>query len=243
MTPIRVAFLELRLSACTPGDMRRVAFVGQKGGSGKSTLAIATAVEAMRRNLRVVIVDLDRQGTCRDFGAAARQSGTESPPVVSVAPEDVDEIVSSLSSSYDLAVIDTPGRESSAGRSALMLCDLAVIPVQPSPADLWASAETFTVCRKAVGVRPELVVRPLVSRADARRRFSKDIVQTLCDAGMQPLETVIHDRADFPASMAMGCGPTVFAPEGKAAEEARHLVDEIFALLNIEPAEDHRAAV
>lgn len=213
--------------------MKRLAFVGQKGGSGKSTLSIAAALEAMTRGLRVAILDLDRQGTCRDFGAAARVGEYPCPPVISVDAEDLEEVLSSFEDSYDLAVIDTPGRESSAGRASLMLCHVAVIPVQPSPADLWASAETFAVCRRALGLRPGLVVRSVVSRADARRRFSKEVINTLSTAGISPLKTVIHDRADFPASMAMGHGPTGFAPEGKAAAEVRGLVDELFALLGV----------
>lgn len=213
--------------------MRCLAFVGQKGGSGKSTLSIATALEAMQRGLRVVLLDLDRQGTCRDFGAAARAGDLPSPTVVSVDAADLPEVVESMGDSYDLAIIDTPGRESSAGRASLMLCHVAVVPVQPSPADLWATSETFAVCRKALGLRPDLIVKPVVSRADARRRFSKEVVETLSAAGMKPLNTIIHDRADFPASMAMGSAPTSYASDGKAAAEIRELVDEIFSLLSI----------
>jgi len=223
--------------------MRRIAFCGQKGGSGKSSLSVFAACEFSRRGHRVVLLDLDPQGTARDFEKAARAHGHQCPSVLGVHPEQVSEVLSSLSR-YDLAIFDCPGREvgglnvegrtTSLVKTLAMLVDAVLVPVQPSPADLWGNADTLRTLRRASGVRPELFVATVVNRADARRKFAKEIVEQLELAGVEPLGQVIHDRVDFPAALSMGEGLHEYNADGKAAAEIGTLVSELEKGLKME---------
>lgn len=223
-------FLGPAASPCYLARVHRISLVSSKGGASKSTLTIAIATEAARRGLRSAIVDLDPQATCRAFASAARAGGHACPDVLQLA-EEVEQVLAKLGDAYDLVVIDTPGRESQLGRLAMMLSDVVLVPVQASPVDLWATASTLAAARKAQGLRPNLVVRTVVSRADARRRFTREAVDTLSQTGVEPLTTIVHDRADFVAAIADGQGVTTFAPDSRAAAEVRALVDEVLALL------------
>lgn len=206
--------------------------IGQKGGSGKSTLATALAAEYQRRGLRTLLVDLDRQGTARDWAALAAESGHEHPHTIAAGPGFAD-VLESLQGAYDVGIFDLPGRESQLGREAMLAADVALVPLAPSPADVWAASETLTMARQARGLRPALVVRTVVSRADARRRYTRELAAMLAEGDAPPLESVIHDRSDFIAAMAAGQGPTTYAPESKAAEEVRALADEVAELAKL----------
>jgi chromosome partitioning protein len=47
--------------------MKVISFVTQKGGSGKTTLAINCAVAAVKTNKKVLILDMDAQGTAESW--------------------------------------------------------------------------------------------------------------------------------------------------------------------------------
>jgi len=223
--------------------MRQIAFCGQKGGSGKSSLSVFTACEFSRRGHRVVLLDLDPQGTARDFEKAARSNGHPCPSVLGVHPEQITEVLSSLSG-YDIVVFDCPGREvgglsveghtTSLVKTLAMLVDAVLVPVQPSPADLWGNADTLRTLRRASGIRPELFVATIVNRADARRKFAREVVEQLELAGVEPLSQVIHDRVDFPAALSMGEGLHDYNATGKAALEIEALVTELVSGLKME---------
>lgn len=147
-------------------------------------------------------------------------------------------------SGYDLAIFDCPGREvgglnvegrtTSLVKTLAMLVDAVLVPVQPSPADLWGNADTLRTLRRASGVRPELFVATVVNRADARRKFAKEVVEQLELAGVEPLGQVIHDRVDFPAALSMGEGLHEYNADGKAAAEIGNLVSELEKGLKME---------
>src|SRR6266516_4465985 len=115
-----------------------VSLVGQKGGTGKSLLAINLAVLAQAEDLKTCIVDLDPQGTVRDWYASR---SAETPAVL--ASHQVPEIELALgrlrSSGFELVIIDTPGTDPYATRGAMAAADLCLVPLRPSGADLNAT--------------------------------------------------------------------------------------------------------
>ena len=204
--------------------MRVITFASGKGGCGKSTTAVALAGEAVRRGLRVVVIDLDRQRSALDWRAVEAEGARAE---VIGAGAGFSSVLESLRDAFDLAILDTPGRESAIGREAMLASDDVLIPCQPSPLDLWAAGETIAVARQARGLRPSLRARTLVTRADARRRLSREIVSALEATDAPPLTTVIHDRADYPSAVAVGMAPAMYRPDGQAATEIAALADEL----------------
>ena len=81
----------------------------------------------------------------------------------------------------DQIIIDGPPRIAALARSALLAADLVLIPVQPSPYDVWASAEMVSLIREAQVFRPALRAAFVVNRRvgatvigrEARRASSK----------------------------------------------------------------------
>ena len=198
--------------------MRTIAVCNGKGGCGKSTIATALADECQRRNLRSLVVDCDApQYTALRWSRAGE--------VPAVALTDLAELPR-LASGYDRIVIDTAGRDDASMRAAIMLADLVLIPVQPTPADLWAAADTIAVAKQAMALRPGLAAALLISRVDKRTTYGRTIRSAL-EGSMPVLRTEIHQRNDYAASMASGQGPSTYSPTSKASAEVRALFEEI----------------
>ncbi|WNE39991.1 MAG: Iron-sulfur cluster carrier protein [Mycoplasmataceae bacterium] len=78
-----------------------IAFISQKGGVGKSTLARATAWEANRQDLKVLLADCDpQQETSYEWAKLKKEVNCQ---VFKSIKE-----VWSLASQHDLIIIDAP---------------------------------------------------------------------------------------------------------------------------------------
>lgn len=200
--------------------MRTIAVINGKGGCGKSTIATALAAECQRREVRTLIVDCDAPQY-----TALRWSKSGRGDVAAVAVADVAD-VTELGAAFDLVVIDTAGRDDGTMRAALMIADLALVPVLPTPADMWAATDVIRVIQRAQTLRAELEAAIVASRVDSRTKFSRALRGALANT-LPVLRTEIHQRNDYAAAMATGEGPTTFAPDGKAAAEIRSLYEEV----------------
>jgi len=119
-----------------------VALLNQKGGVGKTTLATHIAGELAMRGQHVVLLDADPQGSSLDWTQRRSQQGLPRLfSAVGLARETLHQEAPELARRADHVVIDGPPRIAALARSALLAAERVLIPVQPSPYDLWASAE------------------------------------------------------------------------------------------------------
>jgi len=117
--------------------MKIIALLNEKGGTGKSTLSQNIAVCLHRQGKRVILVDADPQGTTRDW----RSASPENANLPNVIALDRPEMLASLKSiDADIAIIDTPAKAEKMTASVIRFADVALIVIQPSGADIWASA-------------------------------------------------------------------------------------------------------
>ena len=126
----------------------------RKGGAGKTTLATQFAVTWARRGARVAALDIDPQGSfsawvdLRRARLGAKAIGFDFAALPGWrAAQWVDDRVGST----DLVVIDAPPHAETEARIAVRVARLVVVPVQPSPLDLWATAETLKMAQDASG--------------------------------------------------------------------------------------------
>ena len=121
--------------------------LNQKGGVGKTTLSVNLAACLARTGARVLLIDADPQGSALDW-AAARQSE----PLFSVVGfprATIHKEIAQLGQGYEHIIIDGPPRVTDLARSAIMASDIVVIPVQPSPYDIWAAEEVVKLITEA----------------------------------------------------------------------------------------------
>jgi len=123
-----------------------VSIQNQKGGVGKTTLAIHLAFGLSGKS-HVLLVDSDPQGSARDW-AASRKDNLPFDLIAMDRPI-LHRDLPSLAKEYAYVIIDGPPRVSEIARSAILASDLVLIPIQPSPYDLWAAQETVKLVREA----------------------------------------------------------------------------------------------
>ncbi len=103
---------------------------------------------------------------------------------------------------YDHVVIDGAPRVSELGRAAIMASDLVVVPVQPSPYDVWASADVAELIREAQAFKSSLRGAFAINRKIVNTPIGRDVARALAVFGFPVLDLALHPRAIYAESAA-----------------------------------------
>ena len=208
---------------------RIVAVAQRKGGAGKTTLVAQLGVAWARQGLRVALLDVDPQGSLSAWAAVRREKGwSEAPLIAAVQGWKLAVEIDRLRAGHDLLVLDTPPHAETDARVAIRAADLMVVPLQPSPMDLWATGATLDLARQEKR-RPLLVLNRLPARS-TMIAFSRD---RIAREGLPLATTALGNRTAFAASMAEGAGVVETEPNGAASQEVTALVAEIAAIIHL----------
>lgn len=182
--------------------MKLIALMNEKGGSGKSTLATNLATALHRRGKKVVLVDADPQGTARDWRAASPE-GADLPPVVAL---DRPQLLASIPTlAADFVVIDTPAKAEAMAAGVVRVANLALIVIQPSGADVWASAATVKLVRQKLDVGGQIDAAFLVNRTSGTTKLSKLIrAGEWNEYGIDQLDATLGNRVSFAQALTDG---------------------------------------
>lgn len=205
-----------------------IAFVNQKGGVGKTTLALHVSNELARQGGRVTLIDADPQGSALDWAKA--RTGGEYPrrfAVIALARETLHLEVPDIARANDHVVIDAPPRARALARSAVIAAERVLIPVQPSPFDLWASDEIVAAVKEAQMFKPRLRAAFVANRVIVGAIVGNALSRTLARAAIPKLASEVSQRVVFAESAASGRLACELEPRGRAAQEIEHLVEEI----------------
>ncbi|MGK9166702.1 AAA family ATPase [Inquilinus limosus] len=209
-----------------------VALLNQKGGVGKTTLALHLAGEWARQGRRVTVIDADPQGSALDWSEQRARAGRPRHfGVIGLARDTLHREAPEIARGVDHIVIDGPPRVAALMRSALLAADLVLIPVQPSPFDGWASAETLRLLEEARQFRPDLLARFLLNRCGAGTVIAHDTAMSLARADPPALAVRIGQRVAFADAARSGRLVGEFPRSRIAVREIRMLAAEIERLM------------
>lgn len=176
--------------------MRVIAVLNPKGGSGKTTIAVHIAKALQLAGHDVLLIDSDPQGSARDWSAA---NPYQSLPVAGVDRPVLERETKALGRGRDFVIIDGCPRMQAMTASALAAADLAVIPIQPSPLDIWAASELVTAVQER-----DLAGLLVINRAVPRARLPAEARLALVEFGIPVATTQIVSRVAYPTAMARG---------------------------------------
>lgn len=219
-----------------------VAFVNQKGGVGKSTLTTNVAATLSKKH-RVLLLDTDNQGSSEDWGVSRinklestnrlrgfskHYRGVKKATEVSM---DLEEIAVS----YDIVVVDTPGRNELVSLGVIAASNLVIIPLTPGNFSFWSSEITRELIQKVALVRPaNFAARLLLNMRDKRKKISQEAENMLLNLEIPVMRTSIGNRNIFESSSE---GLSVLelsartVSDREAQSEMNELVNEIEEIL------------
>lgn len=205
--------------------MAIIALVGNKGGAGKTTLCVNLA-SGLNKLAPTVILDADPQRSSLQW----RQLSDDSDGVsVQDAVDDLATTVFAASKVYTHLVIDCPPSvHAEQTAQALERANLALIPVQPSPLDLWATVHIEGKVDEARRVNPDLRAILVINQLEPRTTLSKLMREALAELSLPTARTAIRRRMAFRSAVLEGRTVLDLGSRGKpAADEIRALIKEV----------------
>lgn len=209
-----------------------VTITNQKGGCGKTTVTMQLA-GALSQHGRVLVVDADAQATATRWAASAPDDQPFPATVTGLAAAGakLHREIKKYLPDYDYILIDCPPSvESPVPQSALLVSDLALVPIVPAPADLWAASGTRVLLDQAVSLNESLRAL-MVPNMVPTTRLAAEVLAALSDYGIPLARTHLRQRTAYRESQVYGT--TVHTMGGRARdaiEEIDQLLGEILAV-------------
>ena len=168
----------------------------QKGGVGKSTLAAHLAVAFAQQGYSTMLFDTDPQGTCTHWHAQRKKNDIG---LIATSGWRLTRDLSMAREANDIIIIDTPPHAEMDIKVSVRAADLVIVPIQPSPADVWAVKETFSTI--ASESRAAMVV---MNRVVHRANITDEVRTKLKLLDIPVAEVELGNRVLFAASMESG---------------------------------------
>jgi len=207
---------------------RLCAVVNEKGGVGKTTLAMNLAAGLTRRGA-CVVVDADPQGsaTLWAHNADARR---RFPAEVVAGPHATEQTLSRLRTRCDFIVVDCPPAVGSpVARMVASMADAVLIPVLPSPMDLWASTRIEETVARARQQNPRLKAYIVLNQIDSRNAMTRAVGAALAELEVPVLNAGLGRRASYRTSALEGCSVYDLGYRGReASRDIDAIIEEVF---------------
>ncbi len=175
------------------------------------------------------MLDIDPQGSLTIWGKlrAAAPKAAQKITCATTAGWRLTTELDRLKAAHDIVLIDTPPVIDTDARRAIRAADLVLVPLNPSPPDLWAAEGTLKLAAEE-----KRKIALVFNRAPAASRLRKRLEAEIAARGILLLETALGNRAGYANAFADGLGITEAGPATQAADELRALARAIERLLN-----------
>lgn len=197
----------------------------QKGGAGKTTVSAHLAIGLVQAKKTVACLDLDPQASLSTWARMREVNGVVGNEVSCKACNAyaLEEEIEKLNGKVDYIIIDSPPHIEVEARQAIRSADLVLIPVQPSPTDLWATKASIILTEQE-GVTAKI----LLNRVSGNSNLGKSI-RAVFEASHKDklLKAQLGNRVGFAAAILDGQTITEAQPSSTAAREVKAFVKEI----------------
>lgn len=201
-----------------------ISLLNGKGGVGKTTTSVNVATSIARKGYSVVLVDTDPQSSVSNYYI-------EGKCLFDLAEADSEKDVYKIRkmlSSYDYIIIDGAAAITAISAAAVMVSDVVLIPVTPSPLDFSASGAIITVIEARQEMKP-ITARFLITKKVAMAKMVEELKEAIATTDVPALRNGTAHRQSYVRSMRDG--QTIYdTSDSQAKGEIDNLTKEILEL-------------
>jgi chromosome partitioning protein len=209
-----------------------IAGLNLKGGCGKTSLIMNLGGILHKQNHSPIVIDLDPQKSATRW--AMQGEGRLSFPVHNLClKKGIKNFKSSLEklckeTNAKTVLIDCPPELDDPALIAALLADLVLIPITPSPLDIWAGENAITTVQEAReergGKAPKVMLVP--TKLIPNTVLAKEIHMTLKELG-EPIAPPIYQRVAIVETAIAGTTIDQYAPRSASYKEFHALTKHI----------------
>jgi chromosome partitioning protein len=198
----------------------------QKGGSGKTTLCAHLSVQAEKAGSGpVFLIDTDPQGTLTTWHEKREMATPQRVELAFDAIADGLRRLTERDTAY--CFIDTAPSRTDETATLFALADLVIVPIRPSPSDLWAASATVELLK-----REKIPFLFVLNQVKSNAVITGQAAASLSHFG-PVAETFVGDRVPYAAAMTDGRTAIELSPKGPAAIETAALWRNIQAWFHV----------
>lgn len=225
-------------SATTVHMPTAISILSSKGGTGKTTLATNLAGGLACLGKKTLLVDSDPQGSSVDWHYARKREWNGAPEVVSLPTFAKIRKVSHYKRAYDFVVVDGTARLEGMMVRTLRVSDLILIPIRPSPLDIWATEPLIDLIHSHQAHLQEtfrgikrLEAAFVITQQIGGSLLAKEVAGVAASLGVPVLASRTTHRVIYAQAITSGLTVQLLSPTSKAADEISRLIAEVLALL------------
>jgi chromosome partitioning protein len=172
------------------------------------------------------LIDADPQGSARDWNSA---NDGKILPVIGLDRKTIEADIKNIQG-YEYAIIDGAPQLREMAVAAIKAADIVLIPVQPSPLDIWATSDLVELIKERQLIADKPKAAFIVSRQIQDTAVGKEVREVLNQSGLKVFGNGTFQRVAYSDSLASG--NTAFEAGGKAKEEIEAITNELWEFIN-----------
>ncbi|WP_039459641.1 ParA family partition ATPase [Candidatus Jidaibacter acanthamoebae] len=205
-----------------------ISLLNQKGGVGKTTLSVNLAAAYSLQGKKVLLIDADPQNSAMDW--ATKRQGDSLFTVIGITKPIIHKEINAFMGDYNHIIIDGPPRIYEVARSAIVASNVVIIPVQPSPYDVWAANEVVSLINEVTEPIAELknIKKAFViNRKIKNTAIGRDVEEALKMYNVPVLENHIHQRVTYAETASEGLSVLEMKDKDSAAASAAEEIENL----------------